>query len=104
MCCDKTSNNRINHLHERALRMVCNDNISTFGKLLEKISHVKNLRILATELYKTKDNLAAPIMHKMFEQRNIQYNLPVKTAKDTQISGSKNMEHCSSSDKKLRDS
>ena len=24
--------------------------------------HVRNLRILATELYKTKENLAAPIM------------------------------------------
>ena len=37
--------------------------------------HVRNLRILATELYKTKENLAAPIMHEIFEQTNIQYNL-----------------------------
>ena len=34
MCCDKTSDNRINHLHERALRTVYNDNVSTFEKLL----------------------------------------------------------------------
>ena len=27
MCCDKTSDNRINHLHERALRTVYNDNV-----------------------------------------------------------------------------
>ena len=79
MCCDKTSDNRINHLHERALRTVYNDNVSTFEKLLEKDNsvtiHVRNLRILATELYKTKENLAAPIMNEIFEQRNIQYNL-----------------------------
>ena len=75
MCCDKTSDNRINHLHERALRTVYNDNVSTFGKLLEKDNsvtiHVRNLRILATELYKTKENLVAPTMYEIFEQRNI---------------------------------
>ena len=57
--------------------------MSTFEKLLEKDNsvtiHVKNLRILATELYKTKENLAAPIMHEIFEQRNIQYNLRSQT-------------------------
>ena len=31
--------------------------------------------MLATEPYKTKDNLSAPTMHEIFEQRNIQYNL-----------------------------
>ena len=71
MCCDKTSDNRINHLHERVLRTVYNDNMSTFEKLLEKDNsvtiHVRNLRILPTELYKTKENLAAPIMHEIFE-------------------------------------
>ena len=63
MCCDKTSDNRINHLHERALRTVYNDNVSTSEKLLEKdnsvTTYVRNLRTLATELYKTKENLAA---------------------------------------------
>ena len=83
MCCDKTSDNRINHLHERALRTVYNDNVSTFKKLLEKDNsgtiHVRNLRIVATELHKTKENLAAPIMHEIFVQRNIQYNLRSQT-------------------------
>ena len=83
MCCDKTSVNRINYLHERALRTVYKDNVLTFEKLLEKDNsvtiHVRNLRILATELYKTKDNLAAPIMHEIFERRNIQYNLRSQT-------------------------
>ena len=84
MCCDKTSDNRINHLHERALKTVYNDKIfSTFEKRLGKDNsvtiHVRSLRILATELYKTKENLAALIMHEIFEQRNIQYNLYSQT-------------------------
>ena len=83
MCCDKTSDNRINHLHERAHRTVYNDNVSAFEQLLEKDNsetiHVRSLRILATELYKTKENLAARIMHEIFEQRNIQCNLRSQT-------------------------
>ena len=58
MCCDKTSDSRINHSHKRALRTIYNDNVSTFEKLLGKDNsvtiHVRHLRILATELYKTK--------------------------------------------------
>ena len=83
MCCDKTSDNRINHLQERALRTVYNDNVSTFEKPPEKDNFVttlvRNLRILAAELYKTKENLATPIMHEIFEQRNIQYYLRSQT-------------------------
>ena len=83
MCCDKTSHNRINYLHDRALRTVYNDNVSTFGKLLEKDNsvtiHVRNRRILETELYKTKENLAASIVHENCEQRNTQLNLHSQT-------------------------
>ena len=75
MCFDETSDNLINCLHERALRTVYNDNVRKFEKLLEKFNsvtiHVRNLRILATELYKTKENLVAPTMYEIFEQRNI---------------------------------
>ena len=46
--------------------------MSTFKKLLEKDNsvtiHVRNLRILAAELYKTKENLAASLMHEIFEE------------------------------------
>ena len=83
VCCDKTSDNPINHLHKQAIRTVYNDNVSAFEKRLEKdnsaTNHVRNLRILATELYKTKENLAAPLMHEIFGQRNIRYNLRSQT-------------------------
>ena len=62
MCCDKTSDNRINHLHERALRMVYNDNVSACINVSEKDNsatiHVRNIRMLVTEMYNTKENLA----------------------------------------------
>ena len=118
MCCDRTSDKRMNLLQERGHRMVYNDMVSTFETLLEKNNsgtiHVRNPRILATELYKTKENLDAPITHEIFEQRNIQYNLSSQTdfqlgslktvkgtVKGTQTSWSKTMKH--SFDRKLRD-
>ena len=66
MCCGKIYDNRINHLQERELRTVYNDNISTFEKFLEQFW------ILATELYIKKENLAAPIRHEIVEQSHIQ--------------------------------
>ena len=33
--CDKTTDNRINHLHEHGHRTVYNENVSTFEKLLK---------------------------------------------------------------------
>ena len=52
-------------------------------KLLEKDNsvtiHERKLRILATELNKTKENLAALIMHEFFEESNIQHNLRSQT-------------------------
>ena len=55
MRCDKTSDNCINHLHERALRSAYNGNVSTFEKVLEKdnsvTTYARNLIILGTELY-----------------------------------------------------
>ena len=48
MCHNRTINNKINRLHERCLRIVYNDNKSSFQELLDNnkgvIIHVKNLR------------------------------------------------------------
>ena len=40
MFCQRSSNTRINRLHERALRIVYNDNESTFEDLLKKNNSV----------------------------------------------------------------
>ena len=53
-------NNKINKLHERALRLVYSDHISTFDELLLKDEsltvHHRNLQKLAIEMYKIKHN------------------------------------------------
>ena len=36
MCCNRSWNNKIDWLHERCLRLVCNDNTSNFSELLGK--------------------------------------------------------------------
>ena len=55
-------NNKINKLHERALRIVYNNNNLTFQELLDLDNavtiHKRNLQKLATEIYKVKNNLS----------------------------------------------
>ena len=54
-------NNKINSIHERALRIAYKDFESNFKTLLEKDNsvsiHVKNLQTLMIEMFKTKENI-----------------------------------------------
>ena len=54
-------NSQINKLHERALRIVNQDYVSSFTELLEKDKsmtiHNRNIQLLATELFKVKNGL-----------------------------------------------
>ena len=76
---DRTLNHRINHIHERALRIAYIDYENDFGFLLEQSKsvpiHVRNLRLLMTEIYKTKSGLNPSFMKDVFIQRNISYSL-----------------------------
>ena len=51
-------NRKINHIHERAIRIVYRDNSSSFTELLKKDNsvciHYRNIQSLAIELYKVK--------------------------------------------------
>ena len=71
-------NNRINRIHERALRVVYNDDNATFEQLLEKDNAVKihdrNLQVLATEMFKVKLGIAPVIMNDVFRIRKNDYN------------------------------
>ena len=59
-------NNKINKLHERCLRIVYNNNTSTYGELLEvdnSVSvHFRNVQALAIELYKVVNGFSPDIM------------------------------------------
>ena len=66
MFCNSNLNNRINRTHEKALRIVHSDQISTFENLLMRDNsvtiHVRNLHTLAIELYKVASGLAPEMM------------------------------------------
>ena len=77
---DRTINRRINRLHERALRLVYNDQTSSFEELLKEDKsctiHQRNIQTLALEIYKTKNNLNPKFMKDIFvEKRDIGYEL-----------------------------
>ena len=77
---DRALNHRINHIHERALRIAYKDYKNDFGFLLEQSKsvpiHLRNLQLLMTEIYKTNCGLNPPFMKDIFMQRNI--SLPWK--------------------------
>ena len=64
-------------LLERALRIVYNDNVSSFKDLLQRDQsvtiHHRNIQLLAIELYKARNDISSHIMEKLFKQ-NILYN------------------------------
>ena len=68
-------NTKINNLHYRALRIIYRDETSTFDELLKKDGsvtiHHRNIRALATEMYKVLNGLAPTFMREIFPQRNL---------------------------------
>ena len=72
-------NQKINKMQERAIRITYNDTESTFSELLQKDSavtiHTKNLQILMTEMYKTRNGLNPSFMQEIFCDNTTYYNL-----------------------------
>ena len=70
MFCSRKANNRINKLHERALRIVYDDDISSFEQLLEQDNsftiHHQNIQTMAIEMYKIKHGLSANCFNNIF--------------------------------------
>ena len=72
-------NNKINSLHERALRITYGDRSSSFENLLKKdnsvSNHHRNMQALATEMLKVKNNNATEIMKELFAPKMSSYDL-----------------------------
>ena len=70
MFCYRESNRRINHIHEKGLRMVYEDYTSSFEELLIKDGsvciHHRNIQLVAIEMYKAKNNLCHEILKDLF--------------------------------------
>ena len=71
-------NNKINRIHEQALWLVYQNNLS-FSELLDLDNsaavHQKKLQVFKTEIYKVKNEIAPEIMKDIFELQNSLYNL-----------------------------
>ena len=80
MCHGRGPNNKINNLHEKALRTVYQDKKSSFETLLKRDKsvsiHIKNMQYLTTEIFKVKNDLCPEIMKEIFIfHENPTYNL-----------------------------
>ena len=68
-----TTNNSINKIQEKTLRLVYKDNLLKKDKSVS--IHQRNLQILATEIYKARNDLGPEIMKDTFHYLQKQYNL-----------------------------
>ena len=79
MFCDRTLNNKINRIHERALRITYKDMTSDHDTMLLKDNAVPiriwNLQLLMTEVYKTKWELNPSFMEEIFVENSSPYGL-----------------------------
>jgi hypothetical protein len=70
MFCSRALNDKINRIQERALRLVYLDYTSSVEELLEKDGsvtiHHRNIRLLATEMFKATKGLGPEIMRDIF--------------------------------------
>ena len=74
MFCSRTMNNKINNIHERALRIKYKDYTSSFAHLLnidESVSiHHKNIHSVAIEMFKVKNDLCPSFFSELFQLNN----------------------------------
>ena len=71
MFCSRQSNNLINKVHERGLRLTYRDGTKDFQQILREQNeitiHQRNLQVLMTEVYKIVNGIAPPIMNSLFQ-------------------------------------
>ena len=69
----------LSNVHERALRIVHDDHISSYSELLktnnERTIHQQNINVLMKEIYKFENDLSPPLIDDMFQVRKINYDL-----------------------------
>ena len=71
MCCSRSNNKKINMIHEICLWIISNDKMSSFTKLLNKVSsdsiHIRNIQILAIELFRFYNGLLLLLINNIFK-------------------------------------
>ena len=75
----KQINDKINKVHERVLRIVYNDAVTSFEEWLVKDKtftiHNQNIQSLTIEMYKAVNNLPGGNLIEFFVRNNRNYNL-----------------------------
>ena len=69
VCHSRPVNTKTSKIHERALRIVCDDDVSTFEDLVKSESiliHHRNLQNIAIEVYKVLHYLSSVLMSDLF--------------------------------------
>ena len=73
------SNNKINKLQEISLRILYKYDCSNFEELLRKNNsvtiHIRNIQLLAIEMYKLKNNLSLDFITSLFLRKEYSYNM-----------------------------
>ena len=75
----RRANSKIDHFHEKALRIVYKTNVLSFEELLQFNKsfqiHDRIIQSLAIKLFKIKNNLSFTIMNGIVQSRPASYNL-----------------------------
>ena len=74
MFCSRKMNRKVNHIHERALRLVYDDYVSSFNEMLKRDKsvcvHHRNIQRIAIEMFKVKFYLCPEIVQSLFLRRD----------------------------------
>ena len=93
------NNNKIEELHERCLRLIHNDKLSSYEEPLEKDGsvsiHHKNIQSLAIEMFQIKHGQSPEIVSDIFTQTTQHYNF--RQNRDFRIRSVKSVYHGSES-------
>ena len=75
----RQSNNLINKIHDRSLRISCKVQKTSYQNFLETHNeltiHQRYLQVITTEIYKIVNDVAPLIMNPLFEFRSKEYNI-----------------------------
>ena len=78
----RQNNNKIKHLHERCLRLIHNDKLSSYEELLEKDGsvsiHHKNIQSLAIEMFQIKHGQSPEIASFFFLHKQLRITISDK--------------------------
>ena len=81
---NRSLNNRVTKIHDRALRLVYQNTNLSFSEVLELENvvtiHQRNLKVVVTEILKVKNNLSPEIMKQVFDFQEPYYNLRSQTS------------------------